>query len=226
MRYVRHALSYTFASLGGWALLFSLLAIPAVGFVLHRWIAGSAAMNAEFQVWLVYGLAATGIVFLSLFAFNLACAPYRIERDSHKKTVLERDALQSQAVRRNTQRTLTAEHQGILSDGIRSSKIRPTAIHVVYNPISEESANFADNIGDAIRAAGIESVVHDGPLYTHNGKDRGIKIMYSKDNLVLEELAVAIQATLKDIGFNSEKRPIETSADSLWIYVARSSDAD
>jgi hypothetical protein len=78
---IRRGWSDSLASLGGTSLFFTILVIPVVGFSLHFAASGWAAMTAEFDVWLVYGLAATGLVFLILFVFHLACAPYRIERD-------------------------------------------------------------------------------------------------------------------------------------------------
>jgi len=43
-------------------------------------------MIAEFYVWLIYGLAATGAVFLVLFVWNLINAPFLIEREDHNRT--------------------------------------------------------------------------------------------------------------------------------------------
>lgn len=93
---LRHAASRTWASLGGWTLFWTILAIPAVGFALHFWLAGKKAMSAELSIWLIYGLAATGLVAIALFSWNLACAPYRIARDtlvaaSHERNEAVRD---------------------------------------------------------------------------------------------------------------------------------------
>lgn len=63
----------------GW--IYSLIAIPVVGFILHYWLAGAEAMNAELHIWLIYGLASAGLVFSILFIWNLYWAPFRIERD-------------------------------------------------------------------------------------------------------------------------------------------------
>ena len=71
--------------------MFAVIAIPIVGFLLHACLLGRQAMMPEFQIWLVYGLAATGVVFISLFVWNLACAPYRIERERAESLVAERD---------------------------------------------------------------------------------------------------------------------------------------
>ncbi|WP_143435416.1 hypothetical protein [Henriciella aquimarina] len=61
--------------------MLAVAAIPVVGFALHYRFGGEAAMIEEFQIWLIYSLAATVIVFLVILAWNIACAPYRIERD-------------------------------------------------------------------------------------------------------------------------------------------------
>jgi hypothetical protein len=48
-------------------------------------------MSAELSIWLIYALAATGIVAIALFLWNLACAPYRIASDHLATTSKERD---------------------------------------------------------------------------------------------------------------------------------------
>lgn len=77
---LRRGWTDSLASLGGASLFFTILVIPLVGFGLHFFVSGWVPMAAEFNVWAVYGLAATALVFFTLFAFHLACAPYRIER--------------------------------------------------------------------------------------------------------------------------------------------------
>jgi hypothetical protein len=222
MKYIHHAWRHTFASLGGMQLFLTLLAIPTVGFFLHQWQAGTAAVKPELQTWVIYGLEATGVVFFVLFILNLARAPFLIERDAHKATTAERDILKAQVTKKVSRRLLTAEQKGIFADRIRSSNPRPSQIHVVYYPTSEESSDFAEDIADAIRSAGIESVAHNGVVYNHNSKDRGIKINYPKDIATDSDLASSIQETFKELGFSSEKRPQEES-DSFCIYIARSS---
>lgn len=88
-KYLRRALWRTSASVGGWPLFWTVFAIPVVGFVLHYLIAGGSAMDAELQIWLIYGLAATGVVFGALFVWNLVFAPYQIEFEAHQHTKRE-----------------------------------------------------------------------------------------------------------------------------------------
>lgn len=80
MESISHAWRKSLDSLGFPSLLWTILAIPSVGFTLHFLVSGYVSMSGELHIWLIYGLAATGLVFLTLFAFNLACAPFRIER--------------------------------------------------------------------------------------------------------------------------------------------------
>ncbi len=86
MRYIKRAFSDTFDFLGGWGLLASIIAIPLVGLGIHWLIHGWQSMMPEFQIWLIYGLGATAAVFIAILLWNLACAPYRIERDLHEQT--------------------------------------------------------------------------------------------------------------------------------------------
>jgi hypothetical protein len=72
------------------------LAVPPVGFGLHYYVAGRAAMSAEIHIWAIYGLAAAGIVFLVILAWNICAAPLRIERDNHERTKSELDSLKRQ----------------------------------------------------------------------------------------------------------------------------------
>ncbi|MBB5222616.1 hypothetical protein HNP73_002552 [Amaricoccus macauensis] len=92
---IRRGWSDSLASLGGPPLAFTLLVVPLVGFVLHFAISGWAAMAPEFDVWSVYGVAATGLVLLLLFSYHVMCAPYRIERD--RIAQLEADLARAEA---------------------------------------------------------------------------------------------------------------------------------
>lgn len=82
----RRAWRDTFHVLGGPPAFVALVLVAPVGFVLHWATSGLNPMLDEIQVWLIYGLAASGLVFSGLFIFNLLCAPYRIERDNHAVT--------------------------------------------------------------------------------------------------------------------------------------------
>lgn len=75
--------------MGGWQVLLAVLAVPCVGFMLHWQFGDPAAVASEIVMWLIYGLAATGIVFLAIFVWNLIWAPYRIERDRRRALEME-----------------------------------------------------------------------------------------------------------------------------------------
>ncbi len=72
----------------------AVLAIPAVGFLLHWSIDGARQAADEIHMWVIYGLAATGIVFATIFLWNLLWSPYRVERDRRKSLEAEVSKLQ------------------------------------------------------------------------------------------------------------------------------------
>ena len=92
MRYIKRALSDTFLAFGGSGLIISLLAVPVVGFTLHYFVSEVAAVEQEIHGWLIYGLASTIVVFATVLILNLACTPYRLEKEDHQETrrLLER----------------------------------------------------------------------------------------------------------------------------------------
>lgn len=81
--------SDTLAFMGGPQVLLAVVAIPAVGFLLHAIFGGPAPLAGEIRMWVMYGLSATGIVFISILIWNWACAPYRIERDKRRELEAE-----------------------------------------------------------------------------------------------------------------------------------------
>jgi hypothetical protein len=50
-------------------------------------------MVPEFQVWLIYGVAATGVVFTVLFLWNLVCTPFRMRNEEFLLEVAKNEAL-------------------------------------------------------------------------------------------------------------------------------------
>jgi hypothetical protein len=86
--YIKHAWQNTFSNFGGFGFILTVIAIPVVGLALHYRQDGYDAMIPEFDVWFTYVLQATGLVFSAVFLWNLACSPYRIERE--KRIELER----------------------------------------------------------------------------------------------------------------------------------------
>ena len=217
MQIIKRAWSDTWRSLGGWTVIYFVIAVPLVGFGLHYIIAGTGPMNAELQIWLIYGLAATGLVSVGLFGWNLLCTPFRMERDAHLRTIAERDQLLKQVAPPG--RLLTQQQQQLLAGTLRESGVKPKRINVVHFS-SEECTDFAASIGDAIMSADIQCDVHDGGFYTKNPKDRGIKLYRSK-NRSLESLASKIVAQLGEFGFPVELRRTDDE-DNIFFYVARS----
>jgi uncharacterized membrane protein len=116
---LRLAWQLTCAALGGWSALLFVGLVPVVGFGLHWLTAGRLAMLPELQVWLIYGLAATGVVFLGLFLVNLIRAPYLLwqeERDAHERTKRRLDR-PNQLMRERIAETL-ASSRIQLADGL------------------------------------------------------------------------------------------------------------
>ncbi|MFZ1725708.1 MAG: hypothetical protein WBO29_06800 [Albidovulum sp.] len=218
---LKRAWSDSFAFLGGWGLVAGVFAIPVVGMGLHYWLQGWDAMIPEAKIWLLYGLASTGLVFGSVFFWNLACAPFRIERDKRIEVEKERDDL----VRRfqsSKNRRLTVEQKASLTDVLRSYSAKPDSVYVLYYPSSEECGDLAADLSEAISAAGIESTAHQGSFFQHNSTDRGLKIFRGKQE---PGLAEEIQHCLERFGFPIEKRDFEDDAKGIFLYVARGSDS-
>lgn len=69
------------AVFGGWQAVIPLLIIPPVGFLLHLQFGRPQAVQNELFIWAIYGLAASGVVFILIFVGSVISAPYRIERD-------------------------------------------------------------------------------------------------------------------------------------------------
>ncbi len=222
-KYLRHALDSTFAILGGYGAILAIFAIPIVGFAIHYWQSGWVAMSEEFQVWWVYGLQATGVVAIALYLWNLACAPYRMERDG--RIAAEADVLQLRSqIPKAKRRRLNGEQIGALVDAINATGVRPDSMNVLYCPTSDEAAEFAADIGDAIRRAGIECSVHNGVMCEHDVRDRGIKIIHTK-MASLVDLARNIQSCLVRFGYHPEKRVVEGNH-KIFLYIARSPEDD
>lgn len=70
-----------FKFFGGWPALLTLVPMPLVGLGLHSLFGSPQDVSAEWVIWLTYGLAAAGVVFIAVLLWNVACAPFRIMRD-------------------------------------------------------------------------------------------------------------------------------------------------
>lgn len=81
---INRAWRETWEFLGGWTAFWAVFPVPVTGFALHWSIQGMPQVLPEFQIWAIYGLAALGVNVCLIFGWNLACAPYRIERDKRR----------------------------------------------------------------------------------------------------------------------------------------------
>lgn len=170
---------------------------------------------------MVGALVGTSTFVLVLFFWNLACAPYRIERDAHAETLLRTKELEKAIPKVPTPRHLNADQQAVLTNAIRKSGVTPDDINVLYFNASEESANYATEIGEAVSAVPIGCTVHNGGMFSHNPKDRGVKI-YCGDDAKLRTLADKLQDAFEKIGVATELRDTSDNSKSIYIYVARS----
>ena len=220
MRCIKRAWSDTFHFLGGWGLLFGVVAIPLVGFALHAGVRGPQAMMPEFEIWLIYGLAATGIVFSGIFLWNLVWARYRLEREAHEKTKALLDAARS-ALPTPRVRRLNGEQRSALSDAIRQVRAKPDPIYIAYAPGSEECADLVGDLKKSLEQAGIRVSFQKDLFHEDDPTERGVKINHGRSK-VLTSLADAIHGSLKDSGIHSE-RIRGKQPDGFSIYVARAS---
>lgn len=51
------------------------VAVPAMGFGLHYGLRGLEPMVGEIELWLIYTLASSSMLFSIIYTWNLACAP-------------------------------------------------------------------------------------------------------------------------------------------------------
>lgn len=162
---------------------------------------------------------------LLVFAFNLACAPYRIVRDrlleAEHELINAKNRLAGFEVSEKTSaRTLSPEQKASLSRILREAAGHLAVLHVVYAP-SGEPADFAAEISDAILTAGLQSLVHHGTFYAHDPRARGVRLIYLGP--LSKQLAQMLSTELQSFGFETEAildrdRDVE---EALHIYVAR-----
>jgi len=91
-------------------------------------------------------------------------------------------------------------------------------INVLYNPSFSDSLDLADKISDAVSAAGVPCAVHQGGMFDHDPKDRGLFVYFGTDHA---ESAQALVNALADVGFLAVKRDVGTPSNNPFIYVAR-----
>ena len=195
-------------------MLYAVIAVPVVGLALHWAMVGRAAMTAELQIWLLYGLAATGLVFLTVFAKNLACAPFRLEREAHAATKAE--LVQLRELTQWPRRTLSEAQKASLAKAV--GEVHQDEFFVVYTPVSSEVADFASDIAEAVDLAGIKCLVHTGVFVDHDPRSRGVYVYYMTDDDA--PTAQSVRDTFLGFGY-AAKAEKQKGAGGVYIYVAR-----
>lgn len=137
-------------------------ALAFAGYVI--WLGWDEAM-AEFQIWWISALGSLGAVML-LFLWNLACAPYRIERDAHNLTRAERDSLRVKAG--ISGRHLTPSQKQRLADTVRE-RLRADHSILILSFSNEECLDLSSDLAEAFRMAGstatsIHTTLLNGPI--------------------------------------------------------------
>lgn len=169
------------------------------------------------------------VVFIGFFLFNLCAAPYRIERDARKEAnkALAQERAEHEATKQalaearatpEMPRRLTEDQKAKLAALLVDWAPRPEQINVVYSPTSAESADFAADFGDAFEAAGITTWVHDGPMFDHRVRDRGVYVIGSSE---AGSLAEAIGVLLTDLGIPTRHRDTSEGVSNTALYIAR-----
>ncbi len=166
-------------------------------------------------------IGAIGSLFL-LFVWNLVWAPYRIERDAHLETKNKLAQLEAQMPKQASPRKLSAENRLALTSFLKNSPTKPPHLQVIYHT-SDEATDFAVNIGDAIREANIECVVHDGFWFDRNPYDRGV-LVHSTHEQEMKDLASGLCAIIESFGFLCATRETDYKEPMIFLYVARQSE--
>lgn len=196
----------------------------AITFGLYAEVFGWEVAKNEFQLWFFSVAGAVGSVGI-LFLYYLALAPFRIERDGRIIAETRVQELETKLAPTRRQRHLDAEQQAALTSAIRASRISPDTLNVLYFNVSEECANFATDIGEAIKNVPLKCDIHGGGMFPHNTRDRGIKIYSGKEKTLLK-LADVIGRQFESFGFLTEQRETPDKNAKIYIYVARSAEND
>jgi hypothetical protein len=158
---------------------------------------------------------------LLFFLWNLACAPYRIERDARLALEIENTELKSRALPKK--RSLSEIQKAQLAQALQNADLKVKSLNVLYYNASEECADFAADIGDAIKAAGIECSVHDGVMFRSDPRLRGLKVFHGGSPLAIRDAEKVVQA-LVEIGFMPEQLAADSkNSDFCFFYAARQS---
>ncbi len=156
-------------------------------------------------------LLAVSVILVLMWLTVTATAPVRQRNEARRELAKHEGS--------NSERRLNDEQKAFLCDKIRQSGIRPQNINVLFDNVDPECADFAADIGDAIRMSGIDSNVHDGVFYDKDVRDRGINIVRGKSKTIVT-LADTLHQGLVELGFQPERRDAE-ERDNLFLFVAR-----
>ncbi|WP_375284821.1 hypothetical protein, partial [Marinicauda pacifica] len=101
-----------------------IIVAPSIGFGVHFWRDGAEAISSEAYIWALYGLLPLGILLVSIFSWNLAAAPYRIERDRRVRAeaALPRD-FKKDATFRHRKRYTLRQVAVLMAEDERTEKI-------------------------------------------------------------------------------------------------------
>lgn len=179
----KRAWKETFAIFGGWGIVFGALAIPFAGFLLHYATAGLTEMMGEVEVWLIYGAAATGMVFALVFLCNLVRAPYLIERDAHIATQVRLASIEQDTPLPNAVlRSLTETQQK--SAALNQQLLAVAKLVEQYRRLFAASTTFNQKIDPSLR---YDDVVEVSNFLLDQSKDLLPSLPYGpKEPLIFE----------------------------------------
>lgn len=210
-----------FGTLGGIA---GLIGFP--GFVLAARFYEKGSQHVMHAVWDELWAVAVAIpAWLAIvFAFNLICAPYRIARDTVLSTkaalaVATARVEQLEAAAKPIGRSISPAQKLTLISAFMSPD-QPERLNVLFPGMSEEAADLAVEIGDAIKEAGIECDVHDGVMFSHDLSARGV-VIYHGPSDASRNYRERVHSAFVGIGLASVCQLMPDREDGLLVYVAR-----
>lgn len=183
------------------------------------------------SIWSVLGptIAIWAAMFLTLFLWNLACAPYRILKDSTDGAL---QALRGQLAEKEAViaalKPAKQEDRSVSPDGVREiarilarAEILGTrSVNAVYASIGEPS-DLAVQLIDAVKLSGRDGTAHGGVIFPHDTHARGV-IVYHYGGSDYEALANEIAQALAAAGIQASIQMMpERTSPGVIFYVAR-----
>jgi hypothetical protein len=218
MNILKRAFFDTFATRFGQ--LFGASAAGLVGWLyLYFWHGEDFALGE--LPFVIGAFVGTATFILVLFAWNLACAPYRIEKEARVTAEIEIDRLSKQVANSSGGYYSFSEKQlARVVANFRNAEILEPQIYVIFAPSSHESLDGAAELGDAIKRAEVNCEVHSGAMFPHDLKDRGITVYHGSDAAPTADASVIVKA-LEPLEINISKKTLDQSFAGPVIYVAR-----